>query len=168
MPLDQTSQWAGIAALLAAIAFLAGCGSTSRNVTGDRRYVGGFQAGQTYRRADDARLIVAADDYWKTGLHSYLTRPACADAQQKDRAADKLIATLPTGTHLRITRIVAFHTSPTPFYWHDLIHPLAILLDGPHGGCEVDITEISHHVFEHGLTAITAEPSPDCLLLEGN
>ena len=63
---------------------------------------------------------------------------------------------------------MAFRTSPTPFYWHDLIHPVATMIDGPYGGSEVDITEISHHVFENGLTAITAEPSPDCLQLDGN
>jgi hypothetical protein len=151
-----------------AVAFLPGCSSTSRDVTADRRYAGGFQAGQTYRLTDNAGLILAADDPWKTGARYYLTRPSCADTVNKERPDDKLIATLPSGTHLRITRIVAFHTSPSPFYWHDLIHPLAILLDGPHGGSEVDITEISHHVFEHGLTAITAEPSPDCLVLEKN
>jgi hypothetical protein len=154
--------------LLMAIGFLSGCSPTSRDVTSDRRYTGGFQAGQTYRLTDNASLILAAADHWQTGDRHYLTRPACADLlQREERPDDKPMATLPPGTRLRITRIIAFHTSPTPFYWHDLIHPLATLLDGPYGGTEVDITEISHHVFENGLTAIIAEPSPDCLQLEG-
>jgi hypothetical protein len=154
--------------LLVALGFLSGCSSTSRDVTSDARYAGGYQAGQTYRLTDNASLIVAAADHWQTGARYYLTRPACADSIPNERPDDKPIASLPPGARLRITRLVAFHTSPTSFYWHDLIHPLATMLDGPYGGTEVDITEISHHTFENGLTAITAEPSPDCLELVGN
>src|SRR5882724_5440033 len=99
MAFNQTSRLGGITALLLAIGFLSGCSSTSRDVTGDRRYTGGFQAGQTYRLTDNASLIRAAADHWQTGARYYVTRPACADSIQKERPNDKPIASLPPGTH---------------------------------------------------------------------
>jgi hypothetical protein len=131
-------------ALTALLVAVAGTGcSHGRDVTADTRYHGGYQLDGVYRLQRDVSIVRQGKNHWSTGTPLYLADPSRLPSIENSRPGDRGVGTATKGTRLRLNRFVAYHTMPLPFYSHDLVRPVATILDGPNAGDDVDIAETS-------------------------
>ncbi|HEX4792904.1 MAG TPA: hypothetical protein VH370_03875 [Humisphaera sp.] len=166
MSFNQQLISAQVLVVLLGAGSLTGCGPTSRDVTNDPSFSAGYKQEQVYRLVTPVVLMKGAEDHWKTGTAYYLTKPQIARSLEENRHGDKSLGSIEQSSRLRTKKIIAFHVSPLPFYWHDLIRPVAVLLDGPRAGTDVDIAEISRHVPASERPADIAMPSSNYLQLD--
>ena len=156
---------AGICLAPAAMFGAVGCVPYSFDVSKDQRYHGGYKLGEVYRVERDVSVLRQGANHWHTGTPLYLADPTRVTDLEKYRPGDKGIGTIARGTRVKVTKFIAYHGMPLPLYWHDLVRPIATVLDGPYADKAVDLAEISDHDYGDTMPKVDiAKPRPATLV----